>query len=71
MLTDLNDLYPDGPRKGIHSCCICLSGCQVADLSALENIRLSELVILMPEGTNDKDRWKTVRCGKYTYHEYR
>lgn len=71
VLTDLNDLFPDGPRKGILSCCICLSGCQVADLSALENIRLSELVILMPEGTNDKDRWKTVRCGKYTYHEYR
>ena len=71
VLTDLNDLFPDGPRKGILSCCICLSGCQVADLSALENVRLSELVILMPEGTNDKDRWKTVRCGKYTYHEYR
>ena len=71
VLTDLNDLFPDGPRKGILSCCICLSGCQVADLSALENIRLSELVILMPEGTNDKDRWKAVRCGKYTYHEYR
>ena len=71
VLTDLNDLFPDGPRKGILSCCICLSGCQVADLSALENVRLSELVILMPEGTNDKDRWKAVRCGKYTYHEYR
>ena len=71
VLTDLNDLFPDGPRKGILSCCICLSGCQVADLSALENVRLSELVILMPEGTNDKDRWKSVRCGKYTYHEYR
>ena len=71
VLTDLNDLFPDGPRKGILSCCICLSGCQVADLSALENVRLSELVILMPEGSNDKDRWKSVRCGKYTYHEYR
>ena len=71
VLTDLNDLFPDGPRKGILSCCICLSGCQVADLSALENVRLSELVILMPEGSNDRDRWKSVRCGKYTYHEYR
>lgn len=71
VLENLDDLFPDGPRKGILSCCICLSGCQVADLSALENIRLSELVILMPEGTNDKDRWKAVRCGKYTYHEYR
>ena len=71
VLENLDDLFPDGPRKGILSCCICLSGCQVADLSALENVRLSELVILMPEGTNDKDRWKAVRCGKYTYHEYR
>lgn len=71
VLENLDDLFPDGPRKGILSCCICLSGCQIADLSALENIRLSELVILMPEGSNDKDRWKSVRCGKYTYHEYR
>ena len=71
VLENLDDLFPDGPRKGILSCCICLSGCQVADLSALENVRLSELVILMPEGTNDKDRWKAVRCGKYSYHEYR
>lgn len=71
VLENLDDLFPDGPRKGILSCCICLSGCQVADLSALENIRLSELVILMPEGSNDRDRWKSVRCGKYTYHEYR
>ena len=43
------------------------------DLSALtqEGIYLSELVILVPEGSNDKERWKAVRCGKYTYHEYK
>lgn len=73
VLEDLSDLFPEGPRKGICSLCICLSGCTVKDISALtrEDIRLSELVILMPEGSNDRDRWKSVRCGKYTYHEYR
>ena len=73
VLENLDDLFPDGPRKGIHSFCVCLSGCTVEDLSALtqEGIYLSELVILMPEGANDRERWKAVRCGEYTYHEYR
>ena len=70
---NLDDLFPDGLRKGIFSICLCLSGCTVRDHSALTqpDVRLSELVILMPEGSNDKDRWTDVRCGKYTYHEYR
>ena len=73
VLENLNDLFPDGPKKGIHSICVCLSGCTVADISALTNpeIRLSELVILAPEGSNDKERWKAVRCSKYGYWEYR
>lgn len=73
VLENLNDLFPEGPRKGIHSCCVCLSGCTVKDHSALvhPDIWLSELVILAPEGSNDRQRWKDVRCGTYTYHEYR
>ena len=73
VLEDLSDLFPDGPRKGIHSYCVCLSGCTVKNPAPLDNpeIRLSELVVLMPEGSNDRERWKAVRCGKYTYHEYR
>ena len=73
VLDDLTDLFPEGARKGIHSFCVCLSGCTVKDLSALtqEGIYLSELVILAPEGANDRERWKAVRCGRYTYHEYR
>lgn len=73
VLENLTDLFPNGPRKGIHSYCVCLSGCTVKDFSALtqEGIYLSELVILAPEGSNDKERWKAVRCGRYTYHEYR
>ena len=73
LLENLEDLFPDGPRKGIHSYCVCLSGCTVKDLSALTQpgIRLSELVILAPQGSNDRERWKAVRCGKYTYHEYK
>lgn len=73
VLESLDDLFPNGPRKGIHSYCVCLSGCTVKDLSALvhPNIYLSELVILMPQGSNDRERWKAVRCRKYTYHEYK
>lgn len=71
VLEDLGDLFPNGKHR--YSCCICLSGCAVKDISALtqEDIWLSELVVLMPEGAGDRDRWKAVRCGKYTYHEYR
>lgn len=73
VLEDLSDLFPEGGKPGVHSYCVCLSGCTVKDLSALvrEDICLSELVILAPEGSNDRQRWKAVRCGKYTYHEYR
>lgn len=73
VLENLDPLFPNGPRKGIHSYCVCLAGCTVKDFSALvhPNIYLCELVVLMPEGANDKERWKTVRCGKYSYFEYR
>ena len=73
VLENLDDLFPNGLRKGIFSTCVCLSGCTVRDHSALTqpDVRLSELVVLMPEGSNAKARWTDVRCGKYTYHEYR
>ena len=73
VLESLDGLFPIPIRKGIHGECICLAGCTVTDLSALtqEGIYLSELVILAPEGTNDKERWKAVRCGQYSYFEYR
>lgn len=73
VLEDLTDLFPEGARRGIHSICVCLSGCTVRDISALtrQDVRLSELVILQPEGSADRDRWKAVRCSKYSYYEYR
>lgn len=73
VLETLNDLFPNGPRRGIHSYCVCLAGCTVKDISALEQkgIYLSELVILQPEGSNDKARWENIRCGEYSYFEYR
>ena len=73
VLENLDDLFPSGLRKGIFSICVCLSGCTVRDHSALTqpDVRLSELVVLMPEGSNDKERWTDVRCGKYSYFEYR
>lgn len=64
LLPDLTDLAKNG-------CCICLSGCTVKDLSALEAVRLSELVILMPQGSREMARWENIRCVKYTYHEYK
>ena len=66
VLDDLAPLVP-GPSGR----CICLSGCTVRDISALKSLRLSELVVLMPQGSRDRDRWRTVPCGKYTYHEYK
>lgn len=73
VLESLDPLFPEGPRKGLHSYCVCLSGCTVKDHSALTHpdIYLSELVILAPEGSNAREQWKDVRCGKYTYWEYR
>lgn len=73
VLENLDDLFPEGTRRGIHSYCVCLSGCTVKDLSALVHpkLYLSELVILAPQGSNDKERWKAVRCGKYSYREYK
>lgn len=69
VLSDLTDLFPEG--KANSSCCVCLSGCRVGDTSVPEGVRLSELVILMPEGSGEKDRWKHIPCGKYTYLEYK
>jgi hypothetical protein len=37
----------------------------------MESLRLSELVVLMPQGSHDRDRWKAIPCGRYTYHEYK
>lgn len=71
VLADLSDLFPEGRRKGIHSICVCLSGCTVADVAVPEHLRLSELVILMPQGSNAKARWAHIPCGTYTYHEYK
>ena len=72
VLSDLDALFPDGTRKGIHSYCVCFNGCTVGNISALErpDIRLSELVILVPQGTDDRERWRNVPCGTYTYYEY-
>ena len=72
-LPDLDALFPEGTHRGIHSYCVCFNGCTVGDISALERegVRLSELVILVPQGTNQRERWQSIRCGKYTYYEYK
>ena len=72
VVPDLAPLFPkEGPQ--VMGRCLCLSGCTVGDISALEreDVRLSELVILAPEGSRERSRWSKVRCGKYSYFEYR
>ena len=73
VLPDLDALFPQGVPLRTFSRCVCLSGCTVGDISALErpDVRLSELVILVPHGSNERERWRGIRCGKYTYYEYK
>ena len=73
VLENLDDLFAAGARPGMGSRNVCLSGCTVADVSALEreDVRLSELLILMPEGRSDRERWERIRCSKFNYFEYR
>lgn len=67
LLPDLTDLIPDAPMGRN----VCLSGCTVGDVSALEKVNLSELLILSPEGSSDRERWQRIKCSKFGYFEYR
>jgi hypothetical protein len=71
VLENLRDLFPAGVRPGMGSRNVCLSGCTVADPSVPEGTRLSELLILMPEGSGDRERWNAIPCSKFSYFEYR
>jgi hypothetical protein len=71
VLENLRDLFPAGVRPGMGSRNVCLSGCTVADSSVPEGTRLSELLILMPEGSGDRERWNAIPCSKFSYFEYR
>ena len=71
VLENLCDLFPAGVRPGMGSRNVCLSGCTVADPSVPEGTRLSELLILMPEGSGDRERWNAIPCSKFSYFEYR
>jgi len=73
-LDDLSPAFPENWReKGLHSYCVAFVNCRVKDISALEreDIRLSELLVCQPEGTNEKKKWSRVRAGTYRYWEYR
>ena len=67
VLDDLDDLIPADTRRRN----VCLSGCTVGDVSALERVNLTELLILMPEGSSDRARWQQIPCVKFSYFEYR
>ena len=72
-LKNLDALFPKGKKVGIMPYCIGFGGCEIEDISALENpeIYLSELIVLRPEGANDRERWQNIRCGHYGYYEYK
>lgn len=73
VLEHLEDLFPKDGIRRLHHRCVGFTNCKITDISALEQdtFRLSELVILQPEGTNERGRWRKVRAGKYSYFEYR
>lgn len=67
VLSDLTDLIPAAPMRRN----VCLSGCTVGDISALEEVNLSELLILSPEGSSDRERWQRIKCSKFGFFAYR
>lgn len=71
-LPNLDPLFPKGKKDKFFPYCIGFGGCEIKDITALENpeIYLSELVVLCPKGTNDRERWQNIRCGTYGYYEY-
>ncbi len=71
-IPNLEPLFPKEKKLGILPYCIGFGGCEIKDISALENpeIYLSELVVLCPKGSNNRERWRNIRCGHYGYYEY-
>ncbi len=71
-IQNLDPLFPKDKKIGFLPYCIGFGGCEINDITALENseIYLSELIVLCPKGTNDRERWQNIRCGTYGYYEY-
>lgn len=71
-LPNLDPLFPKGKKDKFFPYCIGFGGCEIKDITALENseIYLSELIVLCPKGTNDREKWQNIRCGTYSYYEY-
>lgn len=72
-LSNLEPLFPTKEKiASIFPYCIGFGGCEIDDISVLENpeIYLSELVVICPKGTNERERWQNIRCGTYGYYEY-
>jgi len=73
-ISNLESLFPtEEKRIQILPYCIGFGGCEIEDISALENpdIYLSELIVLCPKGANERERWQNIRCGHYGYYEYK
>jgi hypothetical protein len=67
----LEPLFPKD-QKRILPLCLYFIDCNIGNIEILkqDDIYLSELHVLQNNGTNEKDRWKHLRCGKFTYREY-
>ncbi len=72
-IKSLDPLFPPHQSRNIlRPFCVGFGGCKVDDITAIENreLRLSELAVFCPKGTNEKARWEKVRAGTYNYYEY-
>lgn len=70
-LPDLNPLF-GRHKERIPRHCLALINCIVGDIRSLhqEKRYLAELVIGMPKGSDQRQRWQNIRTGKFTYYEY-
>ena len=53
--------------------CIGLDNCSVEDLSIFEteDVRFSEFLIWLPEGSNQRKRWAVISAGTRRYYEFK
>lgn len=68
----LAPLFSTDMERIITSRCVCFVNCEVDDSSAMEqqNILLSELVIIRPKGSNERNRWTKVHAATRSYYEF-
>lgn len=71
-IPSFDPMFSQKPSKRMPAMCLCLVDCKVDNNDALygEGVYFSEVVIINPNGTNDRERWEKVRAGEFVYYEY-